>query len=206
MQAADTNPRKHDPEAFDDDLEWLLVAGDASMGERGSLGGVIAQLEHGGPFTGVPNTDLYTDQQIGWTHTTIGSVEKHRWLSTAWSALPEDERRDLALCYHAPRAEHRSDEETGYHVGADAQLGRYAALAIHQTDDVKGLLEACLQPTKGKNGRIIARALRIARDRAVACHKTWAAAKAEAQKPRKQPERRALLAPHVPHLPESDAG
>ncbi len=197
--------RRHDAEAFDEDLEWLIVAGDSALGERGSMGGVIAQLEHGGPFTGVPNTDLYSDQQVGFGHTVIGLVERHRWLTAAWVSLPVSSRGLLTLCYQAPRAEHRGDEVTGARSGAEAQLGRYAALAFHLTEEPGVLLDACRQPQKGKNSRTIARELRKARDAAVAEHKLWAAAKATAGKPRRKAERRAVLPAHVPHMPEAEA-
>jgi hypothetical protein len=194
--------RRHDSEAFDDDLEWLIVAGDSALGERGSMGGVIAQLEHGGPFTGVPNTDLYSDQQVGFGHTVVGLVERHRWLTAAWGSLPASSRGRLTLCYQAPRAEHRGDEVTGSRSGAEAQLGRYAALAFHLTEEPGALLDACRQPQKGKNGRTISRELRKARDAAVADHRLWAAAKAAAGKPRRKADRRAVLPQHVTHLTE----
>ncbi len=200
-----TGARRHeDPEAFDEDLEWLLVAGDAAMGARGTLGGVIAQLEHGGPFTGVPNTDIYSDQQVGFGHTSIGLVERHRWLSGAWDALPPECRGRLGFCYRALRAEHRGDEMTGARSGAEAQLGRFAALAFQLTEDPAALLSACRQPQQGKNGRVIARELRKAREVAVADHKLWRACKGEAQKPRKRSERRAVLPAYVPHLPAAE--
>jgi hypothetical protein len=197
--------KHHDPEAFDEDLEWLLVAGDASMGARGTLGGVIAQLEHGGPFTGVPNTDLYTDQQVGFGTTGAGLVEKHRWLSSSWNALGPATRKNLLFCYQAPRAEHRGDEVTGSRSGAEAQLGRYAALSFHLTDEPAALLEACRQPQKGKHARVIARALKRAREAAVAAHKLWRLVKDSAAKPRRQSERRAILAVYVPHLPGAES-
>jgi len=196
--------RHHDPEAFDDDLEWLLVAGDSAMGAKGTMGGVVAVLEHGGQISGIPNTDIYSDQQVGFGKTVLGLVEKHRWLIGAWRTLPLEARGVLALCYHAPRAEHRADEVTGNRSGAEAQLGRYAALAFHLTDEPGQLLEACRQPSKGKNGRTITRATKAARDAAIGAHRLWTAAKGGATKPRKPRERRAVLAVHVPHLPEAE--
>jgi hypothetical protein len=195
--------RQHDPEAFDDDLEWLLVAGDSAMGAKGTMGGVVAVLEHGGQISGIPNTDPYSDQQVGWSSIGVGLVEKHRWLSAAWLALPLDARGVLTLCYQAPRAEHRNDEQTHTHTGAEAQLGRYAALAFNLTEAPAALLDACRQPSKGKNGRTIARELRKARDAAVAAHALWGAAKGTASKPRKARERRAILPVHVPGVPEA---
>jgi hypothetical protein len=197
--------RHNDSEAFDDDLEWLIVAGDSALGERGSMGGVIAQLEHGGPFTGVPNTDLYTDQQVGFGHTVVGLVEKHRWLSTAWRALPHDARGRLPFCYRALPAALRGDQVTGSRSGAEAQLGRYAALAFQLTDEPAALLEACRQPQQGKHGRVIARELRKAREVAIADHRLWSAAKAAAGGPRRKADRRSVLPAHVPHLPEAQA-
>jgi hypothetical protein len=219
-------PRQRSEEAFDPDLEFLLVMGDAEMGERGTLGGTIAQLEHGGPFTGVPNTDLYDDQQIGWGNTVIGSVERHRWLSAAWSTLPKPVRFRLDLWYKAPPAQFRSDEgfgakakdacpsveaitkygavepqkPTGFHArkGTEARLGRAAALAFHLCDDPAKLLVACQDPNKGKSGRVIGAALKLAEDAAKGDHAAWRTAKDEAKKPRRVGERRALLPEYDP--------
>lgn len=197
-EQASFGKRHHDPEAFDADLEWLLVAGDSAMGERGSLGGVIAQLEHGGPFTGVPSTDLYSDQQVGFGHTVIGLVERHRWLSGAWVKLPRLTQGRLAMCYQAPRAEHRGDSLTGSRSGAEAQLGRYAALAFHLTDEPGELLQACREPQKGKHGRTIGRALRKAKEAAVAAHAEWTVAKGDAGRPRTKRERVVTARAFVP--------
>lgn len=190
--------RHQDPEAFCSDLEWLLVAGDSAMSERGSMGGVIAQLERGCPATGTPNTDLYSDQQVGFGNTVVGLVERHRWLDGAWKTLPIEIRGELRSCYQAPIAEHRGDEVTGSRSGAEAQLGRYAALAFKLTDEPGELLQACRQPQKGKNGRTINRALRKARDAAVAAHALWRAARDGAAKPRTKRERRAVMKAFVP--------
>lgn len=197
-EPASVTRRHQDPEAFCPDLEWLLVAGDSAMSERGSMGGVIAQLERGCPATGTPNTDLYSDQQIGWGKTIDGLVERHRWLNGAWLTLAIETRGKLRCCYQAPIAEHRSDEVTHHYSGAVAQLGRYAALAFLLTDEPGELFEACKQPRKGKNGRTIARALRKARDAAIAAHGLWRAAKGEAGKPRTRGERRTVQKPFVP--------
>lgn len=192
-EQASVTRRHHDPEAFDADLEWLLIAGDSAMGERGSLGGVIAQLEHGGPFTGVPSTDLYSDQQVGFGKTVIGLVERHRWLMTSWRSLGVRTRAVLTLCYQAPRAEHRSDGTMGGRSGTEAQLGRYAALTLMLTEVPGELLRACHEPQKGKHGRVIARELRKAREVAVAAHAEWTAAKGGSGKPRTRSERRKVL-------------
>ncbi len=197
-EPASVAKRHADPEAFDDDLEWLLVAGDAAMGERGTLAGTISVLEHGGQLTGTPNTDLYSDAQIGWGTAATGSVERHRWLVSVWQKISPETRAVLTLCYSAPRAEHRGDELSGARSGAEAQLGRYAALTFQMTEIPGELLEACRQPRHGKNGRTINRELKKARDAAVAAHRMWSAAKGLSGKPRKLAERRTRLPVHEP--------
>ncbi len=100
---------------IDPDLVTLLECGGYWLGEKGTLGGIIAQLERGGPGGGMPNTDPYKDAQVGWGRTgdTIGQVEKLRWLHTAWFALTaESQRVLLARCAQLP-AEFRNDEGYG---------------------------------------------------------------------------------------------
>lgn len=203
--------KQPDHEAYDCDLEWLLVAGDAALGERGTLAATIAVLEIGGSGEGgVPNTDPYTDHQVGWGPMSVGYVERHRWLTDAWRRLTQHERGVLAACYSAPNADARSDEGFGArdrwvdgehcrgshrptHAGAQAQLGRYAALAFALTDDPAALLIACQQPGKGTAGRQIREALKGARSEAIAAHKAWGLAKRAAQEPRHWSERKAIM-------------
>lgn len=227
VPATETKTHRGAREDYDSDLEWLLIDGDAAMGARGTLGGVIAQLEHGGPFTGVPNTDLYSDQQIGWSAKVGGAglVEKHRWLSGAWSTLEAGVRRRLAKRYQAPPAEYRSDEgfgardvcpsaediehnraiepqlPTAFHHrrGTEARLGQYAALAFELCDDPAALQRACHDPNKGKSPGIIRKALELAKKISTADHGLWRAAKAAACSPRSRRERVALLPQHDPH-------
>jgi hypothetical protein len=181
--------KRKDQEAFCPDLEWFLVAGDAAMGARGTLGGVVAQLEHGGPFTGVPNLDLYSDAQVGWGKTTIGLVERHRWLALAWFSLAETTRNRLCLRYQAARSKYRGDQLTGARSGIEAQLGEFGALAIATVENPAQLLEACFQPQKGKHSRVIARAVKQAREASVADHSEWTTAKIAARAPRSRLER-----------------
>lgn len=100
---------------IDEDLAWFLECGGSALGEKGTLGGIIAQLERGGVGGGVPNTNPYKDAQIGWGRNgeTIGQVERHRWLSTAWLALTPGSQRVLLARYAPPPAEFRSDEGYG---------------------------------------------------------------------------------------------
>lgn len=100
---------------IDEDLAWFLESGGSALGEKGTLGGVIAQLERGGVGGGVPNTDPYKDTQLGWGRNgeVIGEVERHRWLTTAWLALTPESQGVLLARYAQPPAEFRSDEGYG---------------------------------------------------------------------------------------------
>ncbi len=218
-------PRRVVEEHFDGDAEWLVLMGDSAMGERGTLAGTIAQLEHGGPFTGVPETDLYDDQQLGWGRTVIGLVEKHRWLSAARALMPAEAWTDIVLRYTAPPGILRSDEGFGardrcptvedieklgavetsrptfFHTrrGTEAQMGGFAALAFRHCDNPAKLLVACMDPNKGKHSRVIGAAVKKAKEVSSARHREWRAAKELAKQPRKPSERRALLPEFDPH-------
>ncbi len=150
---------------FDEDLAWLLTCGGSVMGERGTLGGIVSALEHGGHPGGVPNTDIYTDQQIGWGGAVYGDVEKHRWLTAAWLALSLPTRNVLLARYTAPRAKYRGDAGYGardrYVEGSDRSdttgkgtrtgtallLGDLAGLAFALTDKPEQLFLACVEPS-----------------------------------------------------------
>jgi hypothetical protein len=214
----------------DEDLAWFIVSSGAEMGEKGTLAGVVSVLELGGvPSGGVPNTDLYSDAQIGWRTTVVGSVERHRWLSAAWQLVAKGTQGTLLACYMAPPARFRTDQgfgardvspsveaiqrgavepQHGRHqetrTGVEAQLGQLATLAFQLTENPAQLLQACQQPSKGKNGRTIRRALRLARDAAKEAHVEWGKAKADAQKPRHWRDRKAILEPFVPHDPHAE--
>jgi hypothetical protein len=194
-QAPAARHREHS-EAFDEDLEWFILCGSSAMGARGTLGGVVAVLEHGGQFTGMPNSDLYSDQQVGFGPTVIGLVERHRWLSGAWDKLPRETQGVLLGCYSAPRAQHRTDETS--RSGAEAQLGRFAALAFWLTKDPAKLLGACREPQKGGNSKVIAAAVKAAKAAAVEAHVAWVVAKGGAVKPRRTRERRFVLKAFIP--------
>ncbi len=152
------------PKDFDEDLAWFLTCGDAAMGKRGTLGGIVSALEHGGHPGGVPNTDLYNEQQLGWGKFMYGEVERHRWLERAWGALSETTRDVLMARYTAPRARFRGDEGYGardrYVEGSDHSvttgrgtragtllLGDLAGLAFAMTDKPEQLFLACIEPS-----------------------------------------------------------
>lgn len=158
---------------LDPDLSWYLECGDSALGKRGTLGGVVAVLEHGGQPGGIPNTDIYTDGQLGWGRngTGIGEVERHRWLESAFLALSHETQGVLLARYAPPPAEFRSDEgfgardrfvegsdgATGKHAptrtGVEAGLGEYACLALLICEDPGKLLIACREATPTKTNK-----------------------------------------------------
>lgn len=158
------------PADQDVDLEWLLLQGAVAMRERGTIAGVINQLECGGPAEG-GNLDAagsyihpYTDQQLGTGRCILGDVERHRWLSAAWFGCSEATRKLLQLRHTAPQAAFRSDSGYGAsdrwvegsdhregaegltRTGTDTHLGVLAALAIQLCPKPGELLVACYDP------------------------------------------------------------
>lgn len=131
---------------FDPDLEFLLMCGASTMGERGTLGGIVSVLEAGGATVGKLDSagsyiHPYTDIQLG-TGGLGGDIERVRWLSTAWFACSEGNRKLLLLAHQAPSGEFRSDSGYGakdrwvkgsdhregqhgqFRTGVDAHLGQ----------------------------------------------------------------------------------
>jgi len=109
-----TNKRQRSEAFWCADLEWFLVAGSSAMRERGTLGAVVNVLELGGVDRGgVPNTDLYSDAQVGFGKHVVGEIERYRWLAGLWHQLPRETQGTLLACYVAPRAEFRADAGFG---------------------------------------------------------------------------------------------
>lgn len=158
------------PTDSDFDLEWFLLQGAVAMRERGTIAGVINQLECGGPSEG-GNLDAtgayvhpFTDQQLGTGRCIMGDIERHRWLSAAWFGCSEQTRKLLQLRHTAPRAASRSDSGYGARdrwvegsdhregadgltrTGTDSHLGVLAGLAIQLAPEPDKLLVACFQP------------------------------------------------------------
>lgn len=214
---------------FDDDLAWFLTCGDAAMGKRGTLGGIVSALEHGGHPGGVPNTDLYTDQQVGWGNSVYGDVEKHRWLERAWRLLSEATRNVLLARYTAPRAQYRGDAGYGardrYVEGSDRSdttgkgtrtgtallLGDLAGLAFALTDKPDQLFLACVEPSplkrdaKGNTtiNRELEKGRRQLRGKAVkAAEAASSAAHAEWKKAKSEADPMRSRSERRPHAPE----
>jgi hypothetical protein len=163
---------------YDPQLEWLILSGDAALGARGTLAGVVSQIERGS-VGGTGNLDEggcykhpYTDLQLGQGTDGIGEVELHRHLSAAWSLVRAATRARLTRRYSAPRAAYRSDQgfgakdrfvegsdgRSGQHnptrTGTKDPLGEYAGLAFELCDNPAQLLIACVEPAPVKNKKI----------------------------------------------------
>lgn len=54
--------------SYNADIEWFIRCGSVAQGERGTASALLEMLKHGRPTgaSGVPNTDLYSNRQIGW--------------------------------------------------------------------------------------------------------------------------------------------
>lgn len=215
--------RRKTTAGLDADLEWFLVCGSAALRERGTTGAVISVLELGGPNRGgVPNSDLYNDQQVGFGRHTVGDVERVRWLMSAWNRLDVDVQRVLIAYHLAPRAEFRGDQGFGardrcppcdddanlgtvkepqrgshvaVHTGIEAQLGEFASLAFWLAKDPARLAAACKEPSRKDGKAIVARALREAKVLMAEAQRAWLVAKTG--KPRLRRERVAIGARHV---------
>lgn len=129
---SETNKRQRSDGVWDSDLEWFLVAGASAMRERGTLGAVVNVLELGGVDRGgVPNTDLYSDAQVGFGKHVVGEIERYRWLSWLWLGLDRKTQATLLACYVAPRAEFR--EDAGFGARDASQATRDAPLRAKGT-------------------------------------------------------------------------
>lgn len=160
-----------DPEAFDRDLEWLLLSSAAAMSERGTMGTVLSLIALGDPSGGggLPSSDLYTDLQIGWGKHVVGDVERYRWLMGAWSKLDTKTQAVLACCYVAPRAMHRADQGFGAKpmdacptveaINRDGQRGKQQAI-----EPLRGSGQPYRTGTESQLGRYAALAFQLTAD------------------------------------------
>jgi len=174
----ESRPRRAREGGYDPQLEWLIRFADADLGARGTLAGVVSQIERGS-VGGTGNLDEngcfkhpYTDLQLGQGVSGIGDVEKHRHLMAAWRQVPAHIQNRLCLRYSAPRAQYRADEGFGakdkYVQGSDARVGQhqptrtgvydmlkeYAGLAFELCADPALLFLACIEPRPVRKGKI----------------------------------------------------
>lgn len=86
---------------YNRDVDWLLNASGAAMGERSNFGSFESSMERGSVSAGgVPNTDLYNERQLGWGPDFVtGDVARKRDLEHVWRHLPRVAQVLLEACY-----------------------------------------------------------------------------------------------------------
>jgi hypothetical protein len=154
---------RHDPELYDDDLEWFVNGYDREMGRSGTLSATIAALEHGGHVSAGADT---IEAMIERLARSVPAVARARRVVRRWSRL-STATRDILLAHYGSLGE--------LPARSDALLGEFAkvalALASREADELRRVLRAL---ARGDSGFLAPR--RRAAERAVrAAHKAWSA-------------------------------
>jgi hypothetical protein len=160
-----------DPELFNRDVHWLLNVADSALGSRSNHGTVVSILEHGGFPTGVPNTDLYSGQQIGWCPGD-GDVERWRKLIGVWNRTARETRFWLTAHY----AGMRNDLPDAVWARVSGALGDFAmaAMWVYEDKERVRLISACMDESRAGRSEIIASAVRKAEKKVREAHRGWA--------------------------------
>jgi hypothetical protein len=222
--------RRHRTES-DPDLSWLVECSASAMGAKGTLAGVIAQCERGsvGGTSGLDDSGSFahkfTDEQLGLGSHVFGSVEKCRWLWSAWCKCSVRTRNVLLAYYEPIRSELRSDsgfgakdrwvegsdQPHGQHgqvrTGVEAKLGEHANLAFALARDPARLLLACREPEPMRKGKVnveeakrrrvvVADAIKTARVESEMAHKEWFSHKNQTAPMRNTAQRRKVFPAH----------
>jgi hypothetical protein len=167
---------KVDKELYDRDLQFLLNEAPVELGERSILAGQIAALERGGAGGGVPNTDPYSDAQLGWGKHLVGTVERARRLTRVWNQLSPETQRVLTAHYvsRGRAAEVRCGIEHNWESVSGA-LGQVALVAVWilSPGELAVLVRSCMD--KGARGRvrIINEATKRATTAVREAHRAW---------------------------------
>jgi hypothetical protein len=167
---------KVDKELYDRDLQFLLNEAPVELGERSILAGQIATLERGGASPGVPNTDLYSDLQLGWGKHLVGTIERARRLTRVWVKLSPETQRVLSAHYvsRGRAAEVRCGIEHNWESVSGA-LGQVALVAVWilTPGELAVLVRACMD--KGTRGRakVISEASKKAGAAIREAHRSW---------------------------------
>lgn len=158
-----------DRELWNPRIHWLLCMCPAELGERSGLAGTVSCIEHGGPAPGNPNTDPYSNYQVGWC---AGDSPADRWrkLWPVWQRLSPETQAVFVAHYSL-----RNDLPAQVRISVDGALGKLAAAAlwVHEGEALTKLITACAD--KGKAGRdaIIKAALRRTEKRVREAHREW---------------------------------
>lgn len=173
MTEPEKTETKHQVAAeLDRDIEWFVHRMASALGERGTLAAVINIAKQGSVgISGVPNTDIYTDEQLGWGETPdgerrrfLGDVERARRLQKVWRRLsPETHNRLFA----------RYATSSEWPPGVQAWFGPLAGLALYLAPDPTKVLKACANASEDTAKAIIEGALRRAQKGNQRAHEEW---------------------------------
>ncbi len=167
-------PTPRDRELFNEEIHWLLNMAASALGERSAHSGILSVLQHGGFPTGVPETDIYSNYQMGWC---AGDSAPERWRKTIviWRALPIDVHAVLIAHYCGTR----SDLPGSVWARINGALGdlAMAAMWIHEGEALAKLVEACVDQKREGRDDIIAAGAGRAERRVRQAHRAWYATK-----------------------------
>ena len=191
---------------YSEDIDWFLNSAPSAVGEHGTLSSTVNALERGSPCAGgIPNTDLYTDGQVGLSEDRFGNrrevegdIAKSRRLAIVWAALSPITQRTLAehYLYHKRTEFKRQNgvvEYDKFPEFVDARLGDLSAVALRMSmrnGCYAQLLQACAddQPVR------IRRYLRAAARAVALAHRRW-----RAHPGSRRPTTKVFVAQHLGH-------
>jgi hypothetical protein len=158
QQTRTTKPRPNRTyiEAAASDAEWWITCGPSVLGERGISAALMLQLQLGIPPSpsGVPETDLYSDRQVGFgpAHHNLGTVARARRCSLVWHQLSPYDRQILAARYESRQWPPGVASRLGPLVGVIVleQAGRQAAGRIIRARRMFATSEAEVMALRGR--------------------------------------------------------
>lgn len=168
-----TPPKTRIAAEFDDDIAWYIQCSASALGERGTLGAAIAMMKRGSvASSGVPNSDLYSDRQVGWSENgpILGDIERARRLDKVWRRVPREHQHVLLVRYTT-----RSE----WPPGVEAWLGPLCGVALLCAPDPAKLLKACENASEGNSKAVIDGALKRAQRASRRAHEAWQQARRE---------------------------
>lgn len=189
---------ERDRELYNPAIHWFLNIAPAELGSKGTLGGTISTLEHGGYASGLPNTDPYSDYQIGWC-AGDGAVERYRKLEPIWRNLPRETQGALLSHYLTTNRIPATDR-----TALEGELGKLAgaALWVHDEQQLERLIEVCKDKQRDGRKQVIGAAKKRTEAAVRLAHRTWATVAELKPDPAKTP---AHAIPYMPPAQQTDA-
>jgi hypothetical protein len=159
---------ERDRELWNPAIHWLLNVSGEELGAKGNLGGVVHQIEKG-CAGGDPNTDPYSNYQMGWCAGDSPGDKWRKW-SPVWFLLPLPTQ--AVLCAHYSL---RNDLPPNQRVAVDGALGKLAtaALWVHEGEKLARLIEACVDKKYEGRDKLIANATKKTESEVRAAHRLW---------------------------------